>query len=347
MPSPRCAVFSAIFPALLVVTLAFAACSKSNRSSAPPVVPQPSLPQKIAFTLELPAGAAGLAVTLDTGGAAALDITVPTVNLGGSIDRTNDDLLVRLGPQATAALAVSAALVFPDITVNIVEPIVVPGASDHPTDGGLVVTFDAQTLLVTMDATTITLDLNAGQQVAVLAWADFEAIDVFGSDPEFQRLGAFAFAALEFVVEQGFRCIEGFGLIADHEDELNALGPDVPVVIAGDLYPPTMQTGQLEFAWHDTGEPLSAGQIGPDDGFTSTFVDFWRDDPNDDVDERLDGVIDYLGYHEDDHPFWLHFAEVRFTDFTIVETEETAPGVFVEDLTTTWNGSLTVQVVEG
>jgi hypothetical protein len=271
---------------------------------------------------------------------------VPTVNLGGTIDTTNDDLLVRLGPQATAALAVSAPGAFPDFTVAIFDPIVVPGSSSHPTDGNLAVTFDTSTLLVTLDATTVTLDLDGGQETAVLTWAEFEAIDAFGSAPEFQRLSAFAYAALEFAVEQGLRCIEGFRLVADYEDELNALGPDVPVVLAGDPYPPTQQAGVLEFAWHDTGEPGSAGQIGPADDFTATFVDCWRDDPDDDIDERLDGVIDYFGYGEIDEPFWLFFAEVRFTDFRIVETEETAPGVFEDGLSTTVNGSLTMQLVE-
>ena len=335
----------ALFPVVLTAALALVGCHKSHSDATPPVVPQPTLPQQIAFTLELPQGSAGLAVTVADGGS-AVDITVPTVNLGGSIDTTNDDLVVRLGPQYGPAVAVAAPGVFPAIQIQIGEPIVVPGTSDHPTAGRLSVTFDPHTLVLTMDATTVALDLDAGQQTATLSWADFEATDVFGTGPEFQRLGAFAFSALEFLVQQGFRCIEGFGLIADHEDELNVLGPGVPVVIAGDVYPPTQQAGVLEFAWHDTGEPLSAGQIGPGDGFTSTFVDCWRDDPDDDVDERLDGTIDYFGYGEIDEPFWLHFAEVRFTDFTITETEETAPGVFDEGLSTTVSGSLTVQVVE-
>ena len=75
--------------------------------------------------------------------------------------------------------------------------------------------------------------------------------------------------------------------------------------------------------------------------------DCWLDDPTDDTDELLNGVIQAESYIEDvdasNTITHVGFERIRFVDYTIAETEEDMSVFTIDPLaTTTVNGGFTL-----
>jgi hypothetical protein len=191
-------------------------------------------------------------------------------------------------------------LFFGDFSVQATEDWFVPGEG-NPNTGTLEVTRGEERIEVAV--------INGGANVRIrwdaagdgvyeesveLTWQEFEDLDDF-EVPDWQPLGAFAYnATIEYVFELAELGIASFDFIDEELEQsggqfvgqcsaISDLGLSVPPP------PPIIpDQGQFTFAWLDT---LPNGSVGPGDSFTWEFVYCLEDDPDDDIDDMLNGEL--------------------------------------------------------
>lgn len=133
-------------------------------------------------------------------------------------------------------------------------------------------------------------------QAVCYPWDAFEELENT-AESGIERLAALGWSAINFTLEQGEYALQAFAII-DAYEEILATGD--PFLEQCDAYaadwpggPPN--PGDFLFGWvDDNGD----GEIGPGDSFRQEFESCWYDDPEDDIDELIDGVIEYVSYTE-------------------------------------------------
>ena len=112
-------------------------------------------------------------------------------------------------------------------------------------------------------------------------------------------------------------------------------------MFTGTQPPMVLAQGQVTATWTGSGELM------PGQDFTFDFDDCWLNDPFDNTDDLLNGVIRAESYIEDvdasNTITRVGFDSIRFVDYEIAETEEDM-SVFTIDpsATTTVNGGFTL-----
>jgi len=127
-------------------------------------------------------------------------------------------------------------------------------------------------------------------------WDTFE--DLLDSEKdEIGALASLGWSAISFTLEQGEYALDAFEVI-DIYEEILATGD--PLLEQCDAYaanwpdgPPN--PGDTLFSWVDDNVN---GEVGPGDSFRQEFESCWYDDPDDDIDELIDGVIEFVSYTE-------------------------------------------------
>ncbi len=236
---------------------------------------------------------------------------------------------------------------------------------DHPTAGAVSLAVedpDTSEILYTVtftistdgSGTTVGLEYfidDIPQETAEYDWNTFEELFWNGEADEWQRQASYAWYVLNFHLYQVKNVVETLTLIGEHDTELQGGS----VTINGDRYPPVTGTvGTMVLR-------CTSGDGGPGSDFSQTFTDFWENDPDDELDSLMDGVINYRGYLENVDEarqvitaigFWPGGSEdpggVFFDEegLTVYETDETSPGTFEETTSYNISGSYAIMFYE-
>lgn len=201
----------------------------------------------------------------------------------------------------------AAPVLYGDFSVEAIVDWFVPPDS-HPETGALVVARGNERIEVAVieggDVVRIRRDAagdGAYEEEAVFTWNEFEDLGDSEEVPEWQMLGSFGYAAtIEFMLELAETGIEGLWLIDDdleqggqritNCDAFSAAGLSVPAP------PPDFpDRGTLTFAWLDDS---ADGSVGPGDSFVMDFDYCLSNDPDDDIDDLLNGTVGLNGYTE-------------------------------------------------
>ncbi|MBN2720350.1 MAG: hypothetical protein JXR72_04520, partial [Proteobacteria bacterium] len=176
-------------------------------------------------------------------------------------------------------------------------------------------------------------------------WEEFEELLENPKASEWEQKASFAFNILIFIYDQMEHVISAFELIDDNESRLLSVNPITEycdAFSAADLTAPegVDDQGTAEFDWEESGE------VGPGDNFSLFFTDCWQNDPADDMDDLLQGGLDFTGYIENIVPIGddevltsIGFEEVEFMDLVLGETYTDGDACFLEDNPTTITGT--------
>lgn len=205
------------------------------------------------------------------------------------------------GPLFAGDAQADVLTLFGDFTVRATADWLVPADSD-PETGALEVARGKERIEVAVINAGNTVRLRydaAGDGVyetsAEFTWAEFEDLGDVGEPPEWQLLGKFAYdATLEFMLELADIGISAFGEVDDDLaqsggqvveqcDAFSSLGLSVPPVPPG-----IPNQGFFTFSWLDD---AANGSVGPGDSFNWDFEYCLSDDPDDDIDDMLNGVV--------------------------------------------------------
>jgi hypothetical protein len=189
---------------------------------------------------------------------------------------------------------------FGDFSVQATVDWFVPADSDPQTGALVVARGDERVEVAVIDGgNTVRLRHDATgdgvyEEEVPLTWQQFDDLGDFAAAPEWQLLGAFAYdATIEFMFELAQAGIDGFDFIDDDLAQggqriiqcsaFSALGLSVPPP------PPVIpDQGSLTFSWLDDS---TDGSVGAGDSFTMAFAYCVDDDPDDDIDDMLNGEI--------------------------------------------------------
>jgi hypothetical protein len=225
-----------------------------------------------------------------------------------------------------------------------------------PTAGSLEVDDGTDTVTVTVvssPADGAHLNLNSGEAEEFFDWDSFE--DLFSSEtnPEWQRRASLAFGFLNFMLEQADFVIEALQFIDDNSDQLEG-GATTEMC---DAFPSgaapagiPIEQGNYVVSWADSS---GNGQLGPGDDFTWEFSYCWDDDPANDFDDLIQGVVNLGNYTEvvdaSNRVTRIGFESpggVVFTDFVLYEVEEEPADTYNTTITTELNGGFTIVFTE-
>ena len=266
-------------------------------------------------------------INLDVSGTGDVTLLSTTTNAGSSFTMTGTSTVPGLEAlNATAAVSVTSA-----INANVF---------DDPTSGSFEITTTPPLGTITVDigATSVDISLNGGTPT-VYTWEEYT--DLLGSPTAqpHEQVASLVGGAFEFIYELALDA-------ADSIDELELITLNNPTVEQCDMFtgtqpPMVLAQGMVTVTWTGSGELL------PGQDFNFDFEDCWLDDPTDNSDELLNGVIQAESYIEDvdasNTITRVGFDRIRFVDYTIAETEEDV-GVFTIDplATTTVNGGFSL-----
>jgi hypothetical protein len=174
------------------------------------------------------------------------------------------------------------------------------------------------------------------------AWDAFENLFDTSSVLE-EQLASFGFQVLGFLFAQVDLVVQGLGRIDESETALEQTGPVNEMCDAfstAGLTAPTgiPDAGTVELSWSDSD---SNNEVSPGDGFLLIFDNCWIDDPTDDIDDLLDGQLEFAGYTDVVDNTREVITRIGFEpgvgpttggvfyygSFTASETEETMPGM--------------------
>lgn len=205
------------------------------------------------------------------------------------------------GPFFAGDVQADVVTLFGDFTVEATADWLVPADSD-PETGALVVARGKERIEVAVinAGNTVRISYDAAgdgayEESATFTWAAFDDLGDVGEPPEWQLLGKFAYdATLQFMLELADIGISAFdfadetlqqtgGQVVVQCDAFSSLGLSVPPP------PPVIPNqGQFTFAWLDD---AANGSVGPGDSFDWDFVYCVDDDPDDDIDDMLNGGV--------------------------------------------------------
>ena len=189
------------------------------------------------------------------------------------------------------------------------------------------------------------------QGTADYDWNTFEGLFWNGAADEWQRQASYAWYVLNFHLYQVKFVVETLTLIGEHDTELQSGS----VTVNGDRYPPVTGTvGTMVLR-------CTSGNGGPGSDFSQTFTEYWENDPDDELDSLMDGIINYRGFLETVDEarqvitaigFWPGGTEdpggVFFGEegLTVSETDETSLGTFEETTSYNISGSYAIMFYE-
>jgi len=266
-------------------------------------------------------------INLDVSGTGDVTLLSTTTNAGSSFTMTGTSTVPGLEAlNATAAVSVTSA-----INANVF---------DDPSSGSFEITTTPPlgTITVDISGTGVDISLDGGTPTSY-TWEDFTDLLGSPSAQPHEQVAALVGGAFEFIYELALEA-------ADNLDELELITLNNPTIEQCDMFtgtqpPPILAQGQVTVTWTGSGELL------PGQDFNFDFDDCWLDDPTDDSDELLNGVIQAESYIEDvdasNTITRVGFERIRFVDYTMAETEEDM-GVFTIDplATATINGGFTL-----
>lgn len=161
---------------------------------------------------------------------------------------------------------------------------------DVPRDGNFQVVTPAETVTVKIFNSEVQINLN---QETPISYTWDELTDLLSDDTlddTWQRRASLAAGAYELIYELALT-------VADTLDELEAVAMTNPIVESCDMFTGTQPAGVLAQG-ETTITWLGSGEVTPGDNFEWRFTDCWRDDPLDDTDDLIDGVIRMENYVE-------------------------------------------------
>jgi hypothetical protein len=291
----------------------------------------------VGYTVEISTGAPGLQGTYnaDTG-----EITLS----GGSLVVNSD----------------GGEPLFGEFSVQVAETITIP-EGDYPTSGGIVVSLigvGADTIWINMGLVVdLFYDEDSGDPKNPIlgpvsySWEAFEELLDSEEAEIWEQKASFSFGIIRFLLEQMGQVVEAFDLIDENENRLLSVNPVEEYCDAFSqfsLTPPggVDDQGTAQFGWYDD---LDDGEVGPGDSFSILFTDCWQNDEDDDIDELLQGGLDFSGYVENielindvETLTNIGFEEVEFTNLVIDETECDGEACTMEDGATTLTGTFTI-----
>ena len=206
---------------------------------------------------------------------------------------------------------------------------------DNPNSGHFEVVTPTEKVTVKILSTTeVQIILNIpGAPTHTYTWDEF--MDLLSDDTldTWQRRASLAANAYELIYELALT-------VADTLDELET----VPVNEDCDIFTGTQPAGvsaQGETTMTWLGPGSGSGEVTPGDSFEWRFTDCWNDEPLDDTDDLIDGVISLENYSEAvtniNHLLEIGFGSVSngpggviFDNLTISETQDDM-GVFTID----------------
>jgi len=267
------------------------------------------------------------AINLDASATGDVTLLSTTTNAGSSFTLTGTSTVPGLEVlNASAAVSVTSA-----ISANVF---------DDPTSGSFEITTTPPLGAITVDisGTGVDISLDGGTPTSY-TWEEFTDLLGSPSAQPHELVAALVGGAYEFIFELALDA-------ADNLDELELVTLSNPTIEQCDMFtgtqpPMVLAQGQTTITWTGSGELL------PGQDFTIDFDDCWLDDPTDNTDDLLNGIITLQGYVEDvdasNTLTRVGFDAVLFQDFTEAETEEDT-GVFTIDPsgTTTVNGGFSV-----
>jgi hypothetical protein len=229
----------------------------------------------------------GLAVSLDIDGLLANTVDV-------SVDAANEVTFLSYVARASSRfdLIVSGGDLLPvnsTIAVTLTEDLTFDVIGEPPTSGAFDVAFLFDTVSVNVVADGVQLSLNGGQAVAY-TWDEYDKLIDDDTQEPWLQVASVAGGAIEFLYEYFFN-------VADILDELELATMTNPLVDSCDMFtgtPPAnvLAQGEVTVTWTGSGE-LSDG-----DDFNWQFTQCWIDDPNDPMDDLLDGAVLLENYTE-------------------------------------------------
>jgi len=289
-------------------------------------------------------------------GTTAYAFTVGVEILGGGLSGTYNRITEEL-TVSDGVLSIDSDIgeaLFGTLTIGVAETISFP-SDGFPTSGELEVSStgigaDLITISYNPDAGGIGVpgvdlyyddDLGNPKNLILgpesYSWEDFEAL-LDSEDPDvetWERKASFSFGILTFLFEQTGYVLEAFDLI---DENVDTLLDENPVLEVCDPFAPAytapggvIDPGTMEFGWEDLS---SDGDVSGGDKFTMAFTDCWVNDQEDDMDDLLNGEIEFTEYWEGIEEIegvetltMIGFPLIVFNDFAISETEEDPPGV--------------------
>lgn len=284
----------------------------------------------------------------------------------GSIDTKDGDYTIfdELNEASTIVQAMEGEgsdEYFGPLTLNVTADIEIP-EEDPPATGAWTVQSGDETITVTVGVdqekgagvTITTTDQTQDPFTKFYGWGEFFEYLLDSDEPEWQRKAAFSGSIIRFLIENSQFLTTTFDIIPDLEDVLE---DEVPVrdycsaFNEGENPADVRQEGYNDFTWFDVSDD---GEVGGGDSFQWEFVDCWDDDPEDDIDDLLNGTIDLRGYTEvEDGGKTVRIGYelpggVEFTEFCLSEIEEVDEGVYTHDTTyaVTVNGGFTIVFYE-
>lgn len=248
----------------------------------------------------------------------------------------------------------TAPLIVGDLQIQITEQVII-GVSGLPVIGRIQIESMAAPdglgegfIIIEMGSCMGGAGVNIydnGTMVRCYTWNDFEQLFDTSTDPV-EQLAAFGYQIIEFlfgqvefitsiigVIDENAALLQQAGTIDETCDAFSAAGLTVPTNITGRTVP---DQGMRSLSWVDAN---SNSMLGPGDDFVGTLNECWFNDSADNVDELLNGTGSFHGYVKNvdmnrEVITALGFTSVTppapggvfYTEFTISETEEPAPG---------------------
>ena len=264
--------------------------SDGGNGDEPPVIP-PTLN----FLLGSQQG--GVPLTVSTGSGLTVEVDFTNIVFGSVDLTTNADNTVVLDSYSThdtkgLEFTVSSLGGSPlDGTFDfVVTRPIQTNIGDVPRDGDFQVVMPAETVTVKIINTT-EVQINLNQDAPIFYTWD-ELTDLLNDDmlDTWQRRASLAAGAYELIYELALT-------VADTLDELEAVAVTNPIIESCDMFTGTqpadvLAQGETTITW------LGSGEVTPGDNFEWRFTDCWRDDPLDDTDDLIDGVIRMENYVE-------------------------------------------------
>ena len=213
--------------------------------------------------------------------------------------------LIRVGLQDNQLADIPT--LFGDFSVQATVDWFVPGDSDPDTGALVVARGDERIEVAVIDGgNTVRLRHDATgdgvyEEEVALTWDEFDDLGEFEEAPEWQLLGSFAYdATIEFMFELAQAGIDGFEFVDEDLAQggqriiacsaFSDLGLSVPPP------PPVIpDQGSLTFSWLDD---AADGSVGPGDSFNMAFAYCVDNDPDDDIDDMLNGEIGLNSFTE-------------------------------------------------
>jgi len=223
--------------------------------------------------------------------------------LGGTYDSTTDDYTLASSASPIAWIDTSGAgAPFGQLEVKVTQTFTWNDGND-PTAGALTVTSRDGTFAGTI-ALAVTSSPSPGVNISLdggsavfYPWSTFDDLWTNEAAALWQRVASFTYSMRGFLYDQANLAIEGFTIIEDLFSAFEAGGAGSTIVASCSSGPPVPSgqtwANEVRVTWFDIDV---SGTITNDDTFRFVFDNCWIDDPTDNIDQLVNGTMDFLHY---------------------------------------------------